>query len=266
MAKFGKGTSHTVGPRTRNNVRVIFNHPECGYLIVNTGLDQISWGYTLNTANYPTYGGEVVQILSCYIEDLRLQGTLTSYEDLEIVYGYFLTFINNASADGVRNETPMKFYYEERGWEFDIFVKNAPGYRKGRDVVAPEWMIEAHIVDHAADADKLSDLIVSEAAIKVATNSDENFGLEGKIRYVDDNPFSDPQTKKGKDFSQFDSVVDTYTKLLPSYLDGSFSETFADIGSKPAFNPNFGPKGIATSDEATTQAIEDASKRLRAKK
>jgi len=249
-----------VGPRTPNNVAVRFYHPDCGWLTVNTGIDQISWGYTLNTANFPTYGGEVVQILSCYVDDLRVQGTLTCYEDLEAVYAYFLKFIDNASAQGKRDETPMKFYYPERGWEFDVFIKNAPGYRKGRDVVAPMWMIEGHVIDHAGDADKLSDLIKSEAEIKNATNSDENFGLEGKIRYIDENPFSDPRTKNGKDFKQFDQVADTYTKLLPSYLSGDFDALWANIGSKPAFNPDFGPKGYEDANEKPTETLRSRSR------
>jgi phenolic acid decarboxylase len=255
-----KSSYNVVGPKTKNNVSVNFYHPQCGTLVVNTGLDQISWGYTLNTANYPTYGGEVVQILSCYIEDLRLQGTLTNYKDLEIVYAYFLTFIDNASADGTRDETPMKLYYDTRGWEFDIFVKNAPGYRKGRDVVAPQWMIEAHIIDTAGDVEKLSDLIKTEAEIKIATNGEENFGLEGKIRYIDENPFSDPNTKEGARFDQFDKVVDQYTKLLPSYLNGDFDALFANIGSKPSFVPEIGPKGVEDANQAPNQQLEKARK------
>lgn len=257
-----KNSYNVVGPQTKNNVNVSFYHPQCGTLVVNTGLDQISWGYTLNTANYPTYGGEVVQILSCYIEDLRLQGTLASYEDLEIVYAYFLTFIDNASADGTRDETPMKFHYPERGWSFDIFVKNVPGYRKGRDVVAPQWMIEAHIIDTAGDVEKLSDLIKTEAEIKVATNSQENFGLQGRItaEYLDENPFSDPFTKEGGKFDQFDKVSDTFTKLLPSYLDGDFDALFANVGSKPSFNPQFGPKGFEDANDAPNKALKKAKK------
>jgi hypothetical protein len=45
----------------------------------STGLERVAWGYTLNTANFPTYAGEVVQILSCYVEDLEITGVVQTY-------------------------------------------------------------------------------------------------------------------------------------------------------------------------------------------
>ncbi len=252
---------YNVGRHTPNSVTVTFQHPQCGTLNVRTGIDQISWGYSLNTANYPTYGGEVIQILSCYVEDLRLQGTLANYWELETVYTFFLKFIDNASAQGTRDETPMKFYYHHRGWQFDLFVKNAPGFKKGRDVVAPEWMIEAHMVDTAGNTDDLKDLITTEAAIKLATNSDENFGLQGKIKFIDENPFSDPWTRSGPNFDQFNKVSDYYTTLLPSYLNGDFDAIFGGVGSKPAFDPSYGIKGNTDTESGTAQALKNAARK-----
>lgn len=260
-AKSTHNTTKVVGRRTHNNVAVRFVHPACGTLIVNTGIDKISWGYTLNTANFPTYGGEVIQILSCHIEDMRLQGTLASYPDLDAVYNFFLKFIDNASAEGTRDETPMKFYYDQRGWEFDLFVKNAPGFRKSRDVVAPEWMIEAHVVDTAGHANSLKDLIIEEVGIKAATGDlDANFGLQGKIRYIDENPFSDPNTREGNDFKQFDRVADYYTKLLPSYLSGDVDALFGEVGSKPSFDPSWGVKGNTDGGDAATETVQRAER------
>lgn len=63
-----------------------FYHPEVGYLRVNTGADRMAWGYSLNTAVYPTYAGEVVQILSCYIDNLEITGSIQTYADLEEIY------------------------------------------------------------------------------------------------------------------------------------------------------------------------------------
>lgn len=253
---------------------VIFSHPSSSKpLAVHTGIDQISWGYGMNTANFPTYGGEVVQILSCYIEDLQIQGTLRNYKEMQTVYDFFLRFIDNAgggnSVDAagqrLRDETPMKFYYPHRNWDFDIFVKEAPGYRRGRDVVAPTWKITAHIVDHAGNANDLASLIRTEAEFKSFSNG-ESFDLEGKMFWKDENPFSDPTTRAGSKndakFKVFDENIDKFTKLLPSYLNGDFDSLFSGIGSKPAFNSRFGieKKGSSDKDEIPLQVLTAAKR------
>ena len=252
-----------------------FSHPEVGELIVNTGADSISWGYGLNTQYFPTYGGEVVQILSCYVDDLQIKGTLRNYRDLEALYGYFLTYIKNASASGVRDERPITCEYPHRGWQFKIIVTSLPGYRKGRDVIAPEWQIVAHVIDHAGDVEDLKNLILEEAQIKAAINSpdNENFGLLGKIRFIDENPFSDPITSRGKSYKDdryksLDSIGDYYTKLLPSYLEGDFDAIFGEVGSRPAFDPRIGPDGQPVPKGTTdtdTRTPNDADKVIRPK-
>ena len=244
-------------------------------LKVYTGIDQISWGYTLNTANFPTYGGEVVQILSCFVEDMNLQGTVRNYEDMQKVYDFFLRFINdggngpkNAAGLVERNETPIKFTYGPRRWVFDIYVKELPGYRQGRDVVAPTWQIKAHVINHAGDVDELSELIISEARYKDIVGDDEFFGTNGRMFFIDENPFSDPYTKHGKDskdgkkFDQFERVSDYYTKLLPSYLNGDLDILFSQIGSKPSFDPTFGIRGNEDDSAAEHEgAVKEAAKR-----
>jgi hypothetical protein len=254
---------------------VSFYHPTVGWLSVQTGMDAISWGYTLNTANFPTYGGEVVQILSCYVEDLTVQGTVRNYTEMEAIYAYFLNYIRGSAADGVRNETPMKFYYPHRGWDFDLIVTDAVQYRKARDLTVPEWKLSAFVVDDAGDVDSLKDLILSEAEIKTAIGFknvkgepafDENFGLQGVIRFVDDNPFSDPFTHSGLTFQTTDEealkhLSDYYSSLLPNYLNGDFDSMFGSIGSEPSFNPTQGvAKGVKDNTSTNQQAVKKAAK------
>jgi hypothetical protein len=226
---------------------LIFTHSDkdVGELRVRTGADKISWGYSLNTQNYPTYGGEVVQILSCYVENLQIEGTVQTYGDLEAIYGYFLSYLQVASGGGVRNEEPMTVEYPHRGWSFKVIVTDVPGFRKGRDVVAPEWRITAHIVDDSPgdnhDVEELSELIITEAEIKENLKTDENFGLQGKIRFKGENPFSAPGTSVGDEFTPddgriLDTIGDYYSQLLPSYLSGDFDDLFNTIGSKPALD------------------------------
>lgn len=249
--------------------QVIFYHELVGTLVVHTGLDSIQWGYELNTANYPTYGGEVVQILSCYVSDLTVQGTLRNYADMETVYSYFLNYIRGASADGTRNETPMTFEYPHRGWTFKIFVTQAPGYRKARELTTPEWQINAFVVDDANDIQDLKDLITLEAQIKANVGStdpnfDSNFSLEGKIGFVDENPFSDPFTDAGTQFSasQDDAlkkIGNYYSSLLPSYINGDFDSIFGSIGSQPAFNPKIGAKGTTDPSDQARKEVKGST-------
>src|SRR4051794_31156530 len=79
---------------------LIFTHPNVRSgtpLTVTTGADMIRWTYTLNTANWPTYGGEVVQILSVAIDDVNIQGTCRNYAEMENIYAYFLEFVQIAT-------------------------------------------------------------------------------------------------------------------------------------------------------------------------
>jgi hypothetical protein len=252
-----------------------FSHPEIGSLTVRTGADRIAWGYSLNVAVFPTYAGEVVQILSCFVDNLEITGTLQTYNDAFKLYTYFLQYTQLATQGDPRrgqeagessyNEYPMTMRYPHRNWEFHIMPVDVPGFRKGRDVVAPEWRVEAHVADETGDVHELKELIVREAEIKAAVGStdpdfDQNFGLNGVIRFTDENPFSDPWTDHGTDFAQdransFKEIGDYYSTLLPSYLKGDFDAITGGLGSKPAFSING-----KTRDESATDQDEDPNK------
>jgi hypothetical protein len=66
-------------------------------LVVETGMDEVEWSYNLNVAEFPTYGGEVVQILAVYIDDLMINGTIASYSELESIYGFFMEYFTVAT-------------------------------------------------------------------------------------------------------------------------------------------------------------------------
>jgi hypothetical protein len=249
--------AHIIGQGSHH---IEFEHPDLGTLVVRTGVDRVAWGYSLNVAVFPTYAGEVVQILSCYVDDLEITGTIQTYDDMLTLYTYFLKYVQLATQGDPRrgqevgdtsfNEFPMKMRYPHRGWEFEIMPTGVPGFRKGREVVAPEWRLQAYVADEAGDAGEIKELIVREVEIKNAIGStdpnfDENFGLQGKIRFTDENPFSDPWTDHGVNFAEdranaFKQIGDYYSTLLPSYLKGDFDAITGDLGSKPAFslNPN----------------------------
>lgn len=244
-----------------------FSHPVVGTLELATGLDEASWGYSLNTMTYATYGGEVVQILSCQIDNLNLSGTFRTYKEMEKFYTYMLRYMQVASQGrGSKkpgktsfNQEAMKFLYPERGWEFEIMPIQVPGFRRGTEVVAPTWQMIAHVIDKSGDVEKLSDLVISEAEIQgVVGQSGEfsdSFGLEGKVGYDPDNPFSDPYTKVGLSFDEKAKAADianlageAYAGLIKSYMNKDFDGILGGA-SKPA---------LSAKDAALTAAADQA--------
>lgn len=235
------------------NHKVLFSHPAVkGSLAVDVNPNQIEWSYGLNTANYPTYGGEVVQILSCYIDDMTITGNVTNYRQMENIYRWFINYIHLATVGGGNtpgkfNVRPVTMFYKPRGWHFQIYPTSMPGFKYGRDVVAPEWTLTAAVVDPDQD---FKDQILSQAAIK-AINSQEGIQLFGKatanIGFNPNDPFSDPdaetkkaekQLKDGKtsrdDLNEgFGELADFYNSLIPAYLKGNFNDLTADY-SRPA--------------------------------
>lgn len=231
-------------------VNLLFQHPHVGSLTVDTGMDEISWGYNLNTVNWPTYGGEVVQILSVYIDDMQVMGTVRTYEDAEDIYTFFANYIAIATqgnaGHGSYDQTPMTMTYAPRGWHFDIQPLTVPGFGYSFDLVAPVWQMTAHIVDSSPDVHHLQDLISDHIL------NNENFALTGRISpdysNPDTNPFQTyiPHSQKDAQ-AQIQKYADYYNSLIPSYVHGDFSSLWTGIGSKP----NFGNFGISGTQQQT---------------
>lgn len=223
---------------------IVFQHPRIKEdLRIYIKPDAITWSYGLNTANYPTYGGEVIQILSCFIDDLTVQGTIRTYHDLEKIYGWFIDYIQIATqgrhGHGSFNTVPVKMKYPERGWSFDIYPKTLPGFKYGRDVIAPQWTVVAAIADPSQAPTELQAAILQKAEVDAVEN-EGNFHLfgavTGNIGFTKDNPFSDPnvkdvKVKNGKvtvDGEDLNKLADWYNNLIPSYLKGDFGDLSAN--------------------------------------
>ncbi len=234
---------------------LLFEHEEVDGgkpLVVLTGMNEVSWAYALNVAEFPTYGGEVVQILSCYIDDLNIEGTIRQYSEAEEIYSFFMKYFtiasqgsSAASADKY-SQVPMIMEYGHRGWRFEIQPLEAPGFLYSLETVAPIWQMKAHIVDRTPDVAKLEELVTSELINK------EKFSLKGQISPESgdpaQNPFIAPGTFQGETFTPSTAQAategatqagDYYASLLPSYINHSFFEDETVVGAKP----NFGNEG-----------------------
>lgn len=217
-----------------------FYHPDVDRgLSVTTGPDDVQWSYGLNTVTYPTYGGEVVQILSAYADNLTVGGTVQTYKKLDEIYSWFLEVMHVMTQgravvnDESYSQEPVIMSYAERGWYWHIFPLSLPGYRRGREVVAPEWRLEASVYE--------ADTAVNDLSLKAAKDGIEKVTLG--IGYDPDNPFSNPfaddKNFKAKDLHEYyDEAVDNFSKLIPAYMDGNFESVIGEVGSKPAFGSN----------------------------
>lgn len=223
---------------------IIFRHPsmQSSPLVVRVKPDQIKWSYELNTKNYPTYGGEVVQILSMAVGDLTVIGTIGTYAEMEYIYSWFINYMQNATQGRGAKESydtrPVTMEYPHRQWKFSIYPKQLPGFRYGKDVVAPTWSLKAAVSEYS---DNFQDAILNDQqfAGEAKGAGFEPFGtVTGEIGYKPEgtNPWSsltDEQVKAKEPDKDTQDIVDYFTKLIPSYLKGDFS-TQQPSYSKPA--------------------------------
>lgn len=228
--------------------QLIFTHPSknVGSLTLNVKPDEITWAYGLNVQSYPTYGGEVVQILSCYIEDLTVKGTARNYRQLESIYKWFIQYIQHATQKGEFDVRPVTMFYPERGWKFKLYPKQLPSFKYGRDVVAPEWTMTAAVVEPDP---QLVDNILDAARIQALGKQNvELFGkATGNIGFEPDDPFSSPdgdtpEARKKAGFakrSNYD-LGDWFNNLIPSYLNNDFKDLSADYSRPTGFPSSAG--------------------------
>lgn len=154
-----------------------------GTLEIKTGADEITWGYGVNTKRFPTYGGEVVQILSTYADKMAIRGTCLNYKELTDIYEYFKNYLlyttGGASLLTGGNSTErkqkfLKFTYPARNWSFVIMVADASGFKISRDVAAPQWQLSAEIVsenDRYAMGSQRIDRFANVLSTPVSTGS-----------------------------------------------------------------------------------------------
>lgn len=257
---------------------VEFTHPQMDTLRIYTGLTDVEWGYTLNTATFPTYGGEVVQILSASVDSLNVGGDIHTYNDMLDIYSYFFKYFQIASqgrtggsAAGISsyNQEPMTMTYPERNWTFQIQPMGAPAFHVGKEVVVPSWKMSAFVV-HFTGAN-LTDEIKSAAAKSTLTgfDSDTNsgpagisqsfFDLSQGVGYVEASPFSDPfSSSDGINNSDPDSASKDYIasnaayyqQLLSQYGQGDFQSLLYGFESGPAGSTGSGTSSIDLLNQA----------------
>jgi hypothetical protein len=220
-----------------------FSHPTStiGTLTIDDGIDQCAWAYNLNTAVFPTYGGEVVQILSVYIDDVTIGGTVSTYSQSEAIYSYFARYMQlatqgfnqvpNPPAGSAYNTIPITFTYPARNWSFQIFPKTAPGFEYSFDMVSPTWQITAHVYDNSVNLKPIKNAITSSLASQLS----EFEGLNDEISPDSGDPDTDPfQTFSGNVATGLQSSANYYNSLISAYSSGNFDSLTGGVASSPS--------------------------------
>lgn len=237
--------------------KIIFSHSNLSDLMIDVNPDSIVWSYGLNTQNYSTFGGEVVQILSMFIEDMTISGTVSSYKKMEVIYKWFAAYMQMATqghgSSAVAYDTsPVTFEYPARGWKFLIQPKEAPGFKYGKNVVAPNWTIKAAVVE---SPESFNDLIKTKAQAEADDPSFQPFGTAtAEIGFNEFNPWVTPNTgkdyKKGatkKYYAELSGANGPYNSFIKSWLKGSSgafaAEALGANWSKPTFGAAFEDTG-----------------------
>jgi|ERR1035437_5434769 hypothetical protein len=249
--------------------QVTFAHPDAqiGSLAIDDGIDTARWGYNLNTAVYPTFGGEVVQILSVYIDGLVLGGTVSTRSQMEAIYTYFAIYMQMATQGfnptpdvgaSAYNLKPITFAYPERGWSFEIYPQSAPGFGYSYDEVAPIWQMTAFILDDSPNIDPIKAAIADAAVAAqltgqtVAGTTFQQLNNEISPHSGDPNanPFQTYDASAQATSGALSAAADYYNQLIPAYLSGDFS-TLTGVpasGPAPASTPKNQQQGSGTKD------------------
>ena len=247
-------------------------------LSVNVKPNQIEWSYKINVNVTPTYGGEVVQILSAYIDKMTISGNIRTYRKAEEIYGWFINQIQIATAQGKFNhQRGIDMYYPERGWHFKLLPLTLSKLKYGLEVVAPEWSVNFQVIEPAQGAVSLT---MDQAAVE-ARESETGiplFGLAtGNIGWEEDDPFRSPigDAKLNEFYKnliggetvryQSSDLGDWFNSLIPSYLEGNFDDLTADysrpsMGSSTTGDQNQGP---GNRNQGITDAAQEVKKKAK---
>lgn len=233
--------------------RVIFSHPQIsptlGDLVIYTGAQSITWTYGLNTQSFPTYGGEVVQILSAYIDDLTISGQVGSYKMMERIYSWFLMYMNIATqgyrgatqANGTQyNEVDVTMQYPMRGWTMSIRPKSIPNMAYGTDIVVPQWFMTAAVTEPDTQMTALS---MAQGKIEGAGLS----SLSAGIGFIPNDPFQSPDGDNAVNQKAFlgakplfnvtvGNLEEWYDNMVSSYASGDVS-SLTGSGPSPYSKP-----------------------------
>lgn len=244
-------------------------------LSIDTGVNQIVWSYNLNTQAFPTYGGEVLQVLSTNIDVMTIQGDIRSYRKMEEIYSWFLFYMQDATqgvdTDPGYSEEAVVMKYPERGWTIGIQPIALPGMRYGTEVVVPTWQLQAHVLDPDPD---MTELTMKNSLDGKDTGFATFQDLSMEIGYHPNDVFSDPLGIANSSFEkklqktahidpakQLQDIAAKLNQTLNSFLQQDYGDAL-----KPYEDAGVTASGPASPTNSDHKDSKDSSKKSDSKK
>lgn len=95
----------------------------------------IQWGFQVNTAEFDTVGGRVIQVLGANLSDLTVQGQFGTDKGNTPSWGLAESFLlsiqamvesqsENATISGRTMKPALTFSFPPKGWLFDVYIKS----------------------------------------------------------------------------------------------------------------------------------------------
>jgi len=222
-----------------------FSHPQMDTdLVIRSGANSIKWSYELNTQSTPTLGGEVVQILSCFVGPITIEGMAaglptdgskarstgwaggyTPADEAQDIVRWFLRYMHMAGGvqdpgDSDRNQAAVRFTYVARGWSFFIMPTQLSGFDFSADQAGVPWSITAEIVSdagldyfQAATMNTFTDSLTDHALLQTAITPGFDFSQ---------NPFINPTLAAPGLDSLAQRLGDNFQTLVASWAGSNF--------------------------------------------
>ena len=126
-----------------------------------TDPNSVTWEYNLKTNVEETYGGQVIQVLSTNIDNLRITADSGrgGWPYLQYVAEFFRDMLF-AQREG--HSEPGVFRYPPRGWELKVFALNFP-FKDSVDDILKEFTLQFKVQEDVSGV-VTSSLIESEMA------------------------------------------------------------------------------------------------------
>lgn len=229
------------------NSTLIFTHSAIDRpLYIRSGANSIKWSYRLNTQSTPTVGGEVVQILSCFVGPITIEGLAAGYsvmedggnkytpagfgpgaftptDEMSMIVLWFTEYMHKAGGGRKRRiEEAVKMTYQARGWEFYIQPTDIQGFDIKNTNVAQPWSVTAEVVDDpgldyfvSETMSQYTDSLTSRASLQVAISPGFEFAS---------NPFVNPWLNTSISASALAARMgDNFQALVAAWAYGDFS-------------------------------------------
>lgn len=129
-----------------------------GSYTFNIDPSTVSWTYRLNTKSFDTYGGKVIQVLSCRVENLQIGGSLSQkgiikqFDEMKEFESDVLSIMESQA----KSKEPIEFNFPAVQWNGQVFLVGYSDVKYDTKTSAVHYTLSM-MVDSGFDALKTID-------------------------------------------------------------------------------------------------------------